>query len=420
MAAEKKIPEIRFKGFEGEWEESILSSVTDYKNGKGNEDKQSTSGKYELINLNSISIDGGLKNSGKFIDKTDNTLIENDLVMVLSDVGHGDLLGRVALIPENNKYVLNQRVALLRPNNKVNPLFLFVNINAHQSYFKVQGAGMSQLNISKRSVENFNSLVPTLPEQTQIGTYFQNLDSLISLHQRKYDKLLTVKKAMLVKMFPKEGADVPEIRFKGFEGKWEVRKFGETFMNLSNTSLSRANLNYNNGIAKNIHYGDVLIKFGELLNIKKEEVPYITDDSVVGKFFTSKLQNGDIIIADAAEDFTVGKCTELMNLDNEIVISGLHTIPVRPLFSFATGYLGYFLNTSLYHNQLLSLIQGSKVSSISKTAIKNTNVFYPKEKDEQTKIGTFFQNLDTQISLHQKQLEKLKNIKKACLEKMFV
>ncbi|MCU8040674.1 restriction endonuclease subunit S [Shewanella oncorhynchi] len=195
------IPEIRFKGFSGEWEEKELSELTDYANGKGHEDKQKTSGKYELINLNSISIGGGLKPSGKFIDETNSTLEKNDLVMVLSDVGHGDLLGRVALIPKSNAYVLNQRVALLRPYGNVCPLFLLYNINAHQTYFKKQGAGMSQLNISKGSVESFYSCIPEREEQTAIGNYFQKLDVLIKHHQQQITKLNNIKQACLSKMF---------------------------------------------------------------------------------------------------------------------------------------------------------------------------------------------------------------------------
>ncbi len=195
-------PEIRFKGFSGKWEEKSLSELIEYKNGKGHEDKQTLSGKYELINLNSISIDGGLKHSGKFVNETESTLNENDLVMVLSDVGHGDLLGRVALIPENNKFVLNQRVALLRPFNNIIPQFLFYNINVNQKYFKMQGAGMSQLNISKSSVESFISYIPSdLKEQQKIGNYFQKLDSQIDLQQKELEKLKNIKKASLAKIF---------------------------------------------------------------------------------------------------------------------------------------------------------------------------------------------------------------------------
>ncbi len=194
-------PKRRFPGFTDDWEQCELGSMTQYKNGKGHEDRQSDTGKYELINLNSISIDGGLKHSGKYIDEVDDTLLKNDLVMVLSDVGHGDLLGRVALIPEDNRFVLNQRVALLRPNETANSSFLFYYINAHQNYFKSKGAGMSQLNISKNSVETFKDYVPSKDEQIQIGQFFTNLDQTITFQQQKLEKLQNIKKAYLNEMF---------------------------------------------------------------------------------------------------------------------------------------------------------------------------------------------------------------------------
>ena len=181
----KRVPEIRFAGFTDDWEQRKLGDLTTYRNGTGHEEKQSDVGTYELVNLNSISIDGGLKPSGKFIDEETETLIKDDLVMVLSDVGHGDLLGRVAIIPENNRFVLNQRVALLRNNGFADTKYLFSYINAHQRYFKLQGAGSSQLNISRGSVENFEVLLPKRDEQKQIGECFSNLDHLITLHQCK-------------------------------------------------------------------------------------------------------------------------------------------------------------------------------------------------------------------------------------------
>lgn len=194
-------PEIRFPEFTGDWEQRKLGEITTYRNGTGHEEKQSESGKYELINLNSISIDGGLKPSGKFIDEETETLLKDDLVMVLSDVGHGDLLGRVALIPENNRFVLNQRVALLRNNGSVDIQYLFSYINAHQIYFKKQGAGSSQLNISRGSVENFDVLLPHKDEQKKIGEYFSNLDNLIAFHQRELDGYKELKKGLLQQMF---------------------------------------------------------------------------------------------------------------------------------------------------------------------------------------------------------------------------
>ena len=192
----QSVPEWRFQGFSGDWEERKLGDLTTYRNGTGHEEKQSDVGKYELVNLNSISIDGGLKPSGKFIDEETETLIKDDLVMVLSDVGHGDLLGRVAIIPENNRFVLNQRVALLRNNGFADTKYLFSYINAHQRYFKLQGAGSSQLNISRGSVENFEVLLPKRDEQKQIGEYLTQLDHLITLHQRKKEVITNQRKTL--------------------------------------------------------------------------------------------------------------------------------------------------------------------------------------------------------------------------------
>lgn len=211
----------------------------------------------------------------------------------------------------------------------------------------------------------------------------------------------------------------PEIRFKGFMDEWKEREYTTTFTNIANNTLSREELNYNSGLAKNVHYGDVLIKFGELLDVQKDEIPYITDDAIVNKLKSSRLENGDVIIADAAEDETVGKCTELVNIGKETVVSGLHTIVIRPTLFFASGYLGYFMNSPAYHTQLLRLMQGTKVLSISKTAIKNTTIFHPMDTVEQSQISDLFKNIDQNLTLHQSKYDKLVNVKKAMLEKMF-
>ncbi len=193
------------------------------------------------------------------------------------------------------------------------------------------------------------------------------------------------------------------IYFSKFTYYWEQRKLKEVFISLQNNTLSRAELSDKEGIAKNVHYGDILIKFGECLDIKKYTLPLIKEESIIVKYKSSFLQNGDIIVADTAEDETVGKCSEIEGLEDEIVLSGLHTIAYRPMFRFASGYLGYYMNSNLYHNQLLSLIQGIKVSSISKSAMQDTIIMYPKLIDEQAKIGEFFKQLDNLISLHQRE-----------------
>ena len=185
---------------------------------------------------------------------------------------------------------------------------------------------------------------------------------------------------------------------------WEQRKLGEILIGLQNNTLSRADLSNETGVAKNVHYGDVLIKFGEVLDVSKEKLPMISDESILSKYKSSFLQNGDVIVADTAEDSTVGKCSEIAGLNDEIVLSGLHTIPYRPIEKFASGYLGYYLNSSAYHNQLIPLMQGIKVTAISKSAMQDTDIVYPKSMEEQGKIGDYFQLLDNLITLHQRKL----------------
>ena len=213
--------------------------------------------------------------------------------------------------------------------------------------------------------------------------------------------------------------NTPNIRFKGFTDDWEQRKLGEILIGLQNNTLSRADLSNETGVAKNVHYGDVLIKFGEVLDVSKEKLPMISDESILSKYKSSFLQNGDVIVADTAEDSTVGKCSEIAGLNDEIVLSGLHTIPYRPIEKFASGYLGYYLNSSAYHNQLIPLMQGIKVTAISKSAMQDTDIVYPKSMEEQGKIGDYFQLLDNLITLHQRKCDETKKLKKFMLQKMF-
>ena len=207
-------------------------------------------------------------------------------------------------------------------------------------------------------------------------------------------------------------ADIPDIRFKGFDGGWEQRKLGDTLCNLQNNTLSRSELTYEEGTIKNVHYGDVLVKYGEVIDVKNEQMPNIIDNAVVEKYKSSFLQNGDVIFADTAEDKTVGKCSEIAGLTDETILSGLHTIPYRPQLKFATGYLGYYFNSSIFHQQLIPLMQGIKVTSISKSAMQNTDIIYPKSVEEQEKIGTYFVHLDHLITLHQRKCDETKILKK--------
>ena len=177
---------------------------------------------------------------------------------------------------------------------------------------------------------------------------------------------------------------------------------GDCFEFLKNNTLSRAGLNGENGTARNVHYGDILIKFGDCLDGERSDLPFITDDTVLPKFAGSILREGDVIFADTAEDEAAGKCVELRKLPKEPTISGLHTIPARPRFPFGTGYLGHYLNSDAYHRQLLPLMQGIKVISVSKAALQDTQVRFP-GLSEQTAIGAALSEIDTLITLHQRQ-----------------
>ena len=310
---------------------------------------------------------------------------------------------------------------VVTPVSKLDPDYIALAITyskAHDDLAK-RAQGKSVVHVHGNDIAEVEIPYPSESEQKRISTVVLGLDSLITLHQRKYDKLVAFKKAMLEKMFPKEGEAVPEIRFAGFTDPWEQRKLGDCFEFLQNNTLSRSDLDAESGCARSIHYGDILIKFGDYLGTDYASLPFITDASVVFKYTDSTLQEGDVVFADTAEDETAGKCVELGELPAEPVISGLHTIPARPRFVFGAGFLGHYLNSPAYHNQLLPLMQGIKVISISKTALQDTQIHFPSVA-EQSAIGLTLGRIDTLITLHQRKLEVLNNLKKAMLDKMFV
>lgn len=211
----------------------------------------------------------------------------------------------------------------------------------------------------------------------------------------------------------------PKIRLKGFSGEWEKAPFPETFDSLKNNSLSRAELS-DCGEVMNIHYGDVLIKYGECVDVNKEVETFVRDKEVAKKLHQScAIKNGDIIFADAAEDNTVGKCSEVIANEGDAIVSGLHTIACRPKKDFAPMYLGYYLNSNAYHDQLLPHIQGTKISSISKKAISQTEINFPADKNEQKAIASYFQHLDSLIQSTAKKIESLRQIKNASFQTMF-
>lgn len=197
--------------------------------------------------------------------------------------------------------------------------------------------------------------------------------------------------------------------------EWEVQSFSDTFRILNNNTYSRADLNYASGQFRNIHYGDVLILFPEVLDCTREDVPYINDGVRISGS-AQPLQDGDVVMADTAEDETVGKVTEVTNTSDKPVMAGLHTIPCRVKSGeFAPKWLGYYMNSHLYHDQLLPYIHGTKVSSVSKGSIGDTVIIIP-QTTEQERIVDALSDVDALIIDLQKLIRKKKDIRQGTMQ----
>ena len=311
-----------------------------------------------------------------------------------------------------------------KPNGKVHPPFMDYYMKAPRMVGMINRQSYGVTDFRKRlywdSFAPIPCVLPPVREQRKIAEILSTQDKAVELQARKIEELKRFKKGCLEKLFPRKGQKVPEKRFPGFTDDWEQRKFDEVFdCTVPNNTLSRAELSYDEGTVLNVHYGDVLIKYGSVLDVQKDDVPRIPH-RCREDFNGALLQDGDVIIADTAEDETTGKACEIGNLQGSAIVSGLHTMVCRPRNRMALGYLGYYLNSNAYHYQLLPLMQGIKVLSLSRSNIQKTSVSYPSAMKEQQLIASYFSQLDHLITLHQRELEKLKNLKKACLEKMFV
>ena len=248
---------------------------------------------------------------------------------------------------------------------------------------------------------------PTQDEQTKIANYLDTLDRLITLHQRKYDKLTKVKKAMLEKMFPENGSSYPEIRFKGFTDAWEQRELRTAATFSKGSGYSKNDLKEN---------GTPIILYGRLYT--KYETVISEVDTFVDVQPNSVYSTGHEVIVPAsgetAEDISrasfVAKSGILLGGDLNIIVPDDYINPV---------FLALTISNGNQQKELSKRAQGKSVVHIHNSDLENVVLLYPKY-EEQEKIGEYFSKLDSLITLHQRKLEKLKNIKKACLEKMFV
>lgn len=430
MSKNRMAPPIRFQGFTEPWEQRKLGEIAEYKKGPfGSALKKdffipdsATSVKvYEQQN----AINKNWNLSRYYISK------EYAQKLKSFEVHAGDIIvscagtiGEIYELPAQSRSgIINQALMRIRVNEDIvcKDIFKLAFSNMIDSFSREFSNGSAIKNIPPfADLKPMKILLPNKAEQTIIGDFFTDIDKTITLHQHKLEQQKKLKKYFLQNMFPAKGENAPRIRFKGFTGDWEQRKLGICFSSLQNNTLSRDELGYENGAAMNVHYGDVLIKCDECLDVSKESLPFIKNQLVADKFRNSYLKNGDVVVVDTAEDETVGKCTEIMGVTNQKVISGLHTIPFRPNNKFATGYLGFYLNSAAYHNQLIPLIQGTKVSSVSKNAMQKTVIKYPANLEEQELIGQYFMKFDNLITHQQRKIDQLQAMKKFMLQNLFV
>lgn len=253
--------------------------------------------------------------------------------------------------------------------------------------------------------------LPSRTEQTAIADAISDTDRLISSLQKLIEKKKAIKQGAMQELL------TGKKRLPGFSVEWRQALFGDLFDFLPTNAFTRDQMT-DNGTIQNVHYGDILTKYGACLDMAKTDVPYLLESVSVRKYSESSyVRAGDVIIADTAEDSTVGKCVELVNVHGKI-LSGQHTMLCRPKVTFAPKFLGYYMNAGCFHNQMLPFITGIKVSSISKANISTLVLKYPTLVEEQQAIAQVFSDMDDEIAQLEKKLAKYQQIKQGMMQEL--
>lgn len=402
MAENNKIPKIRFKEFSDEWKLQKLGKVINLENGFAFKSKYFQDEPTDVIVLTpgSVHIDGGFqRGKGRFYNIEGDfpkkfIFKPNDIFITMTDLTPtAQALGFPAVVPNDGKmYLHNQRLGKLT-GFEGDKFFLFQLLSTRENQKKIvlTSSGTTVKHTSPQKVLSCENYYPHKNEQTKIGSYFQELDRLITLHQRKHDELLKVKKAMLEKIFPKKGADVPEIRFKGFSKNWKKRELGEIANRYDNLRVP-------------------ITATRRVLGI----TPYYGANGIQG-YVEGYTHDGEFILVaeDGANDL---KNYPVQYVDGKIWVNN-HAHVLQSKKGIADNY---FLKITISQTNIEPFLVGGGRAKLNAEIMMKIVVNIPSNIKEQTKIGNFFKNIDNVLSLHKNELEKLKNIKKACLEKMFV
>lgn len=413
---EKKVPQLRFPKFKGDWEQRKLSDIT-LKIGSG---KTPSGGKnayvddgIPLIRSQNINNDRVDLEDIVFIDEETDNSMENSRVFtddVLLNIT-GASIGRSAVYRGKDKANVNQHVCIIRPTKDFDSDFIQLNLasNFGQKQIDASQAGGGREGLNFQEIGKMSFMFPSNQEQMKIGVYFNHIDYLITLHQRKLEKIKELKKGMLQKMFPKNGKKVPEIRFKGFTDDWEHRKL-KAVLSLLKDGTHGTHQDAEEGpyllSAKNIKNGQIIIDDSSDRKISEDEF-----NQIHTKF---TLENGDILLT------IVGSIGESAILESAGKFTFQRSVAfLRPSEEMTSRFLKTEIESVQFQKELndrksQSAQPGVYLGDLSKIPI------YVTSKEEQKKIGTYFCHLDHLITLHQRKLEKIKELKKGLLQQMFV
>ena len=288
----------------------------------------------------------------------------------------------------------------------MNNHFLSDYINA-QVHFYVESAAIPQL--TGEQIATYKVVQPSKEEQQKIVEILRTWDEAIEKQTKLIKALEKRKQALMQRLLS------GRTRLPGFTGEWKKEKLMDIGIFLSTNNFPRDKMNETEGTIMNVHYGDILIKYPTIVDLKTINVPYLNNGI---KVKSDLLKNGDVIIADTAEDKIVGKAIEIVNIGTHQIVSGLHTFAFRPNESlFVNRFLGYYLNSVGYRKQLESLIQGIKVCSISKSSILNTYISIPLIKEQQA-IVNILVSADDEIKRHNTKLSQLRKQKRGLMQQL--